>query len=386
MPRYPSAAASSHGLSDAVFSQLAARAQREGGVLYPLHVGDTCMEPMACARVETLNTEHTPGLHAYAPVRGEPTLVDAIVRKVQRRCGVTLTREQIQVVSGATAGLGVVANVLLEPGDEVILPSPFWPLIRGIIRARAAIPVEVPFYPRLRTPGFDLEAMIEAAITPRTTAIYVNSPHNPTGTILHDAEIDAIARVAQRHDLWVLSDEVYEDVYYGDVPQPLWSRPALIERTIVAHSMSKGYAMAGARVGFVHGPLPIMAAIAGLQTFYTYCAPRPLQLCAAQALEQGDAWLGQMRAHNFHNARVMADALQLPVPAGGTFGFFDVSAHRRAGEDTQALLGRCLDAGVLLTPGSACGKDFEGWARLCFTVVGPTQLEQAMQRLRSVLG
>ncbi len=386
MPRYPSAAASSHGLSDAVFSQLAARAQQNGGALYPLHIGDTCMEPMACARVETLQTADIPGLHAYAPVRGEAALIDAIVRKVQRRCGVTLAREQIQVMSGATAGLGVIANVLLEPGDEVILPSPFWPLIRGIIRARGAVPVEVPFYPRLREPGFDLEAMIEAAITPRTTAIYVNSPHNPTGTILTDAEVGVIARIAQRHDLWVLSDEVYEDVYYGDAPEPLWTLPALIDRTVVVHSMSKGYAMAGARVGYAHGPAEIMAAIAGLQTFYTYCAPRPLQLAAARALDQGDAWLDQMRSHNLHQACVMADALKLPVPSGGTFAFFEVASLRRAGEDTHGLLGRCLEAGVLLTPGSACGKDFEAWARLCFTVVGPTELQQAMLRLQSVLG
>jgi len=385
MPRYPSATASSHGLSDAVFSQLAARSRLQRDVVYPLHVGDTCMEPIACATVETLRTADIAGLHAYAPVQGEPALLDAIVAKVKRRCGVTLAREQIQVMSGATAGLGAVANVLLDPGDEVILPSPFWPLIRGIIRARGAVPVEVPFYPRLRTPGFDLEEMLEAAVTPRTTAIYVNSPHNPTGTILTDDDCGAIARVAQRHDLWVLSDEVYEDVYYGGTPQPLWTRPDLIERTVVTHSMSKGYAMAGARVGFTHGPTAIMSAIAGMQTFYTYCAPRPLQLAAARALDAGDGWLKGMREHNRHNAAIVAEGLGLALPVGGTFVFFDVSAALRDGEDTQALLTRCLEAGVLLTPGTACGKDFEGWARLCFTVVEPAALQDAVGRLRSVL-
>lgn len=385
MPRYPSATASSHGLSDAVFSQLAALASTHTGVLYPLHVGDTCMEPIACAQVETLKTEQAPGLHAYAPVQGEPTLLDAIVRKVQRRHGVTLPRQQIQVMSGATAGLGVVANVLFDPGDEVILPSPFWPLIRGIIRARGAVPVEVPFYPQLRHPGFDLERVLERAITPRTTAIYINSPHNPTGTVLRPDEVDVIARLAVRHDLWVVSDEVYEDVYYGAAPEPLWTHPALIDRAIVTHSMSKGYAMAGARIGYTHGPAAIMAAIAGLQTFYTYCAPRPLQRCAARALDEGDAWLDTMRQHNHANAAIVADALGVPQPAGGTFVFFDVSAHRRAGEDTQGLLKRCLDAGVLLTPGSACGKDFESWVRLCFTVVKEPALRDAMQRLGSVL-
>ena len=354
-------------------------------MLYPLHVGDTCMEPMEGARVENLRITDVPRLHAYAPVQGEPALLDAIARKVKRRCDVTLDRECVQVMSGATAGLGVVANVLLSPGDEVILPSPFWPLMRGIIRARGAVPVEVPFYPRLGEHDFDLEAMIESAITPRTVALYINSPHNPTGITLNSDHVDAIARIAERHDLWVLSDEVYEDVHYGDAHQPLWTHPKLLARTVVTHSMSKGYAMAGARVGYVHGPADIMSAIRGLQTFYTYCAPRPLQLCAARALEDGDAWLTSMRDHNRDNAAIVADALNLPMPAGGTFTFFDVGSFRRAGEDTQGLLTRCLDAGVLLTPGSACGSDFESWVRLCFTVVPAQELQDAMTRLSSVL-
>jgi len=385
MPRYPLSTASSHGLSDSVFSQLSASARERTGVLYPLHVGDTCMEPMEEARVENLRTADVPRLHAYAPVQGEPALLDAIVRKVKRRCDVMLDRECVQVMSGATAGLGVVANVLLSPGDEVILPSPFWPLIRGILRARGAVPVEVPFYPRLGEPGFDLEAMIDSAITPRTVALYINSPHNPTGMTLNSDHVDAIARIAERHDLWVLSDEVYEDVYYGDVPQPLWTHPKLLARTVVTHSMSKGYAMAGARVGYVHGPAQVMSAIRGLQTFYTYCAPRPLQLCAARALEEGDAWLASMRDHNRVHATLAAEALGVPVPAGGTFLFFDVSTLRRADEDTHGLLTRCVDAGVLLTPGSACGRDFESWVRLCFTVVPARELQEAMTRLSSVL-
>lgn len=385
MPRYPLSTTSSQGLSDAVFSQLAARAYQQSGVVYPLHVGDTCMSPLASAQVEAFRSAEHVGLHAYAPVQGEPSLLDAFVAKVERRTGVKLDRERVQVMSGATAGLGVVANVLLNPGDQLLLPAPFWPLIRGIVRARGALPVEVPCYPQLTDDHFDLERALEAAVTPRTTAIYVNSPHNPTGTILRAAHVDAIARVAKRHDLWVLSDEVYEDVYYGAPPTPVWTHPELLERTVVTHSMSKGYAMAGARIGFTHGPAAIMSAIRGLQTFYTYCAPRPLQLCAARALNDGDAWLDQMRAHNQRGAQIVAEALALPVVQGGTFMFFDVTRHLRADETTQQLLTRCLDAGVLLTPGSACGSHYEGWARLCFTVVPETQLRDAMQRLRSVL-
>src|SRR5262249_43697051 len=153
-------------------------------------------------------------LHNYAPVQGEPVLLDAIVARTRRTLGIDLDRENVQVMVGATGGFTVVCAALLDPGDEVVMLAPFWPLIRGIVRSRGAAAVEVPFYDRLGTPGFDPEAAIEAAVGPRTVALYVNSPNNPTGRVLGRDVADAIARVVARHDLWLLSDEAYQDLYY----------------------------------------------------------------------------------------------------------------------------------------------------------------------------
>ncbi len=387
MPRFPATATSAAGLSDRVFSRLAARAKEHPGPVHPLHVGDTYLEPLEAARAEAQRSELHARLHNYAPVQGQPELLDAIVQRLRQRGDQLVDRETVQVTSGATAGLSVVAEALLDPGDEVLLPAPFWPLIRGIIAKRGARAIEVPFFDRVRDDAFDAEAALEAAITERTVAIYVNTPHNPTGTILADAEVAAIAAVAERHDLWILSDEVYEELYFGGLPPPpVWARADYQPRCVAVHSVSKAYGLAGARVGWAHGPHAAMEAIRGVQTFSTYCAPKPMQLGAARALTDGDTWLAEARRTYEHAAARTAAVLGLPRPDGGTFVFFDVADRLREGEDTLGLLERCLDAGVLLTPGSASGKDYASWVRLCFTSVPIAELEDALARLAPIVG
>jgi N-succinyldiaminopimelate aminotransferase len=386
MPRSPHVARSAQQLSDRVFSRLALLAKERGKPVHPLHVGDTYLEPLAAAMAEAQRTAEQPRLHNYAPVQGEPMLLDAIDAHLSRRAGYAVDRERVQVVSGATAGLSVVSEALLDPGDEVILPSPFWPLIRGIIQKRGAVAVEVPLFHRAADPDFDVETALEAAVTPNTAALYLNSPHNPTGAILSDAQIAAFARVAARHDLWVLSDEVYESLaLFGDAP-PTWSRVDLRDRTVAVHSVSKAYGLAGSRVGFAHGPAEAMAAIRGVQTYSTYCAPRPLQRGAARVLMDGEPWLRDARATYARAAKRAADALGATVPAAGTFLHLDVRPHLRDGEDTMGFLTRCLEAGVLLTPGASTGRDFEGYVRLCFTSVPPEQLDEALAALAPLFG
>jgi N-succinyldiaminopimelate aminotransferase len=385
VPRFPKTSRFAEGLSDRVFGKLAARAKERGGKVYPLHVGDTWMEPFEGARAESQLTADFPRLHNYSPVQGEPLLLDAIGEHLARRGGMDVARSRLQVVSGATAGLSVVAQALLEPGDEVLLPAPFWPLIRGIVHKSGARAVEIPFFDRIDDAAFDVERELEARVTESTAAVYVNTPHNPTGRVLPDRVLEAIARVAARHDLWILSDEVYEELYYGPPPQPAWARPDFAGRTIAVHSLSKGYGLAGARVGWAHGPDEAMDAIRGVQTFATYCAARPMQLGAARALREGGAWLESARRIYEEAARDTARALGIKKPEGGTFAFVDARPVLREGEDVLGLLERCLEAGVLLTPGSASGDDYADWVRVCFTSVPPHELREALALLAPIL-
>lgn len=383
MPRFPDTSDNARSVSDRVYSTLAERARARNEEVFPLHVGDTYREPVMAARAERqLSSEH-PGLHAYAPVRGEPALLHAFTDYVRRRHGETLDPSLVQVMSGATAGLSIVCQVLLDPGDEVLLPSPFWPLSRGIIATKGAKPVQVPFYTRLDEPGFDAEAALEAAVTDRTVALYVNTPNNPSGRVLSPSTIDAMLRVAVRHDLWVFCDEAYEEIYFDrEPPQAIWKHPEIRDRAIAFHTLSKSYGIAGARIGFTHGPKSVMAPVVGMQTFHTYCAARPMQFGAIGALRDGRPWTEEGRELYRKAGYAAADALGVKRPEGGTFLFIDVGPHLDAdATDCTAFLERCADVGVLLTPGVSCGDDYAKWVRVCFTSVPQDRLESALQRL-----
>ena len=352
MPRFPHRSPAIEGLSDRVFSALLPRIKAHKGILHPLHVGDTYLRPPREAWAESLRIDQHPSMHKYAPVQGEPILLDAIQTHLKRRFGVDIAPECIQVMSGATGGIGVVMNTLLSPGDEVILPTPYWPLIRGIIQARGAVPVQVPLYTRLEEPDFDFEQVLESQVSAKTVAIYLNSPNNPSGASLGESELAALARVAKRHDLWVITDEVYEDLYLGDEPPlPAWTRDDLKDRAIVTHSLSKAYGLAGARLGYTHGPANVMKVIRGVQTFVTYCAARPMQISGAQAIQYGEAWLENARTRYRAAAERVSDCLGVPVPFGGTFFFFDAAPWLQGASDSMNLLEDCIDAGVIISTG-----------------------------------
>lgn len=387
MPRHPALSATNETLSSRVFSGLAQKAaamRADGLTVHALSVGDTYPEPLPVARAENQHTEMFPELHKYAPPTGEPALLDAIAERLAL-FDQEVPVERIQVVSGATSGLSVVASTLFDPGDEVLLPAPFWPLIRGIIASRGAVPVQVPLFDRLG--GLDVEAVLEAAVTPRTCAIYINTPHNPTGVILPTVAIDAMVRVAERHDLWVVTDEAYQDLWFGaEAPEPVWARADLAERYVACHTLSKSYGIAGSRIGYVHGGDEVMRAIRAVQTFQTYCAPKPMQMGAARVLREGAEWLKSRREEYALAGAKTAEVLGQSAPAGGTFLLFDATPYFHAGEtDSLGFLDRCLDAGVLMTPGVACGTDYGSWARICFTSVPPDELDDALARISGVI-
>jgi N-succinyldiaminopimelate aminotransferase len=346
-----------------------------------LHVGDTWMEPFAGARMEDLNERDFPGLHRYVDTRGLPALIDALVGKVRERNRIACERPNVLPTAGATSGLSCAISALADPGEEVMILAPFWPLIRGITRSLRATPVEVPFFDRVGSVAEAL-AVLDARASQRTVALYFSNPSNPSGRVLPPDWLEAIAAWARRRDVWLLSDEVYEDyVYAGEHVSIARFAP---ERTVSAFSFSKAYGMAGNRAGYLVGPAELIAEAHKVSTHSAYHAPTAAQVAALRALEGGAVWVANARASYAKAGADVAAALGLPAPAGGCFLFAN-AAHRLDARGLLGFLEDCFARGVVVAPGTSAGEAYGSWIRLCFTVVPPDQALEAARRLAGLL-
>lgn len=365
------------GVRPSLFSSLQARLGRYSGEVYPLHIGDTWRAaPPGCRVEDVLEAEH-PGVHRYAPVQGEPALIEAIRARMTPRLGAEVDPASVLVTAGATGGLGAVVGALLAPGDEVLVLAPTWPLFAGIVRSFHATPIFVPIPAEASGPAA-LTAALAAAMSPRTAAVYVNTPNNPTGRVLPRAWLDAVAAFARAHDLWLLADEVYEElVYEGD---HIYAAALAPERAFSVHSLSKSFGMAGHRCGWVLGPPAAMAQVRKVSTHTFYSTPGVAQVIAARALTgRADAWLAETRAAYRAMAEEIAGRLQVPVPQGGTFLFLDVADALDA-RGLGGFLEDCVDQGLLLAPGDHFGP-FPTHLRLCFTSAPPEVVRRGVEIL-----
>ncbi len=382
MPRPPAFDPTIDAMPGAVFSPVQRQLSEGAGRIVPLHVGDTWREPFDGARMQDLRVEEHPGMHRYSATNGHAPLIDAIVEKARARNGFACERDQVLVSAGATGGLGAVVGSLVAPGEEVLILAPYWPLIRGIVQTFRAVPVEVPFYDRVDSAEAAVEA-VRARLTEKSVALYVSTPSNPTGRVLPEAWLAALAELAREADLWLLSDEVYEEVVYRGEHFSIGA--AAPERTLSVFSFSKAYGMAGNRTGYVVGPAEAVAAARKVSTHTFYAAPTAGQLAGLAALRDGAAWLAEAREEYRATGDATAEALGLPAPQGGTFLFVDVSS-RLDERGIWGFLGDCLEDGVALAPGPSCGADYDDHVRLCFTAAPPQEVAEAAKRLAARLG
>ncbi len=383
MPRYPQVSPVVATMPGSIYSSLAHRLATYAGETYPLHVGDTSLEPAVGCRMQDFTVEAHPGMHRYTSVQGTRALLDAIVDRVVERQGVPTERASVLVTAGATGGLGAVCGALLAPGDEVLILAPFWPLIAGIVRTVGGTPVPVPFFGADEDPAAAVAAL-EAARTDRTVALYVNTPHNPPGRIIPGDALAAMAAFARRHDLWLLADEVYE--HYAYAGEHVYTRPLAPERTFSCHSMSKAYGMAGNRCGYVVGPADVMPHLNKIATHVWYSTPTASQLAALHALQgPGDAWAAAAAAQYADVGARAAARLGVPAPEGSTFLFFDV-ADALDDRGLPGLLSDCVDRGLLVGPGPSFGPVYDTHIRLCFTSVEPERALRGVDVLARLLG
>jgi aspartate aminotransferase len=354
---------------------------------------DTVKEAMVRAIEE--NKTH------YLQTTGVPKLRELILEKLRRNNRIPVDDpEEVMVTNGGIHGLYLICQALLEDGDEVIVPDPEWPPCMGNILAAHGVPVGCPLY---ESTGwqFDLDEL-KSKITDRTRALYLNSPNNPTGGVLTRAEVEAIARIAQEHDLWVISDEAYEDVIYDGVEHiSIASLPGLYERTLSLFTFSKTYAMTGLRLGYVVMKDPALRDRMKKVLFYTASNVASVvqfggigglqgsQECVTQFREE----LKARRDFFYGGVRDLATGVFSGRPPRGAFyAFLKIDPSWRLPPDTsgESISWRMAEhlikhGRIGCVPGVDFGAHGEGYIRFCFARER-RELAGALESMRALFG
>ena len=362
-----------------------ARALRsEGRKIIELTIGEPDVPPPP-ALIDAATNALQAGRTGYSNGRGEAGLLGALATRYSQRRGRTIGTDQFLCLPGTQTVLYLVLRALAADGDEVLVGVPMYATYAGVIGASGARLVPVPLRPEN---GFRMRAQdVADRITPRSRVLFLNTPHNPTGAVLSAAEIAELAEVARAHDLWIVSDEVYEDLVFPGVvfASPL-DLPQMADRVIVANSISKSHAAPGFRSGWCVGPADFISRALPLAETMLFGNQPFLADATALALSQPSPVATGMAQRYRARARALAAALngvaglRVHEPDAGMFALIDVRPSGLSGEAFALAL---LEAeGVAVMPGESFGQTLSGWLRISLTRPDAELTEAAMRIAR----
>ncbi len=333
--------------------------------------------------------------HRYTPAGGLPELKAAIVAKTKRDSGYGIAASQILVTNGGKQAVYEAFATLLDPGDEVLLPAPYWTTYPEAVKLAGGVPVDVV---TTEDQGYRVSVeQLEAARTERTKVLLWCSPSNPTGAVASPEEVEAVGRWALEHGVWVVADEIYEHLVYGDavhVSMPV-AVPELAGQCVVVNGVAKTYAMTGWRVGWLIGPADVVRAATNLQSHATSNVCNVAQMAALEALTGDLSAVAEMRAAFDRRRQTMVRLLNAipgvdcPEPAGAFYcypsvkGVLGKQLRGRTPQSSAELAELVLDeVGVAVVPGEAFGTP--GYFRLSYAL-GDADLEKGVARLGALL-
>ena len=359
------------------------RASRGEDLIF-LSIGEPDLPPPAAVLQQAADSMFA-GRTRYADGQGEPVARRAIAAHLTRRSGVEVDQRQVVYTAGTQQGLFVVMATLVEAGHEVLVPDPYYATYEGLVAATGATFVPVPTLPEH---DFHLRAeALEAAITPASRVLLLNTPSNPTGAVLAPDEIDAIGEVCARHDLWIVCDEVYADLTFeADFCSP-FDRPQLRDRAISVASISKSHALPGFRAGWAACPKNLAPRVTAVTEAMNFGSQPFIADAVAVALDQVHPEVVTLK-NTFHDraaamvaALAGSDAVKVHMPEGGMFVLADIRPTGLSGEDfAWRLLDEC---GVVVMPGESFGSRGAGHVRLALTVEADVMAE-ACRRIRAL--
>jgi len=337
-----------------------------------------------------------PRNHRYTPTAGLPELREAIATKTARDSGLTVTASQVLVTNGGKQAVANTFAALCDPGDEVLVPAPYWTTYPESIVLAGGVPVVVDTD---ATSGFRVTVdQLEAARTPATKVLLFVSPSNPTGAVYPKGEIEAIGRWAGEHGIWVVTDEIYEHLVYGDAE--FHSMPALVpelgDRWVVVNGVAKTYAMTGWRVGWMLGPPDVIGAATNLQSHETSNVANVSQRAALAAVSGDLSAVAMMRAAfdrrrlTIHRLLNEIDGIECLLPEGAFYAFPSVTGlygrsfrGRTCSSSTELAALAIEEAKVAVVPGEAFGTP--GYFRMSYAL-GDDDLVEGVSRLATLFG
>jgi len=365
-----------------------ARAQAleaQGREIIHLEIGQPDFDTVphvALAGIRAIATGHT----RYNPPSGLVSLREALARDAGERRGIEFTPEQVVVTPGTKPLLLLPLMAVLEPGDEVLYPDPGFPTYEAAIRLVGAVPVPLPL---IEEAGFDLDlAAFDAALTPRTRMIILNSPGNPTGGILSPETLKHVAAAVLDRDCWVLSDEIYMRLVYDGEAPSIAALPGMSGRTIIADGFSKTYAMTGWRLGFGVMLEPLAQKLGLLLTHSVGCTATFTQLAGLEAVTGPQDAVEAMR-EEFGARRDLIVAglnaipgVSCPMPRGAFYAFPNVASFGRPVDELADTI--LAEAGVAVLPGTSFGARGEGHLRLSYAN-SRENISRALERMAEAL-
>ncbi|CAB4533072.1 unannotated protein [freshwater metagenome] len=340
-----------------------------GEKIIMLSIGEPDLPPPASV-LDAAASSMRAGRTRYAHGQGEPETLAAIANHLTRRSGVPVTPEQVLFTAGTQNGLCTALLTLVQVGDEVLVPDPYYATYEGLVAASGATFVPVATLPEN---NFHVTAQaIENAITSRTKVLLFNTPSNPTGAVLSISEIDAIGEVCERHDLWIICDEVYADMTF-DVPfcSP-FDRPHLRDRTLAVSSISKSHALPGFRAGWIASHLDVTPRLVLVAEAMLFGSQPFIEDALAIALNEKHPEVERLRLAFRERAKAVIDSFESStsitarMPEGGMFIMLDVRKTKLTGEEFAWQL--LNEQNVSVMPGESFGKGGAGHIRIALTV------------------
>src|SRR5881398_1377775 len=367
----------------AVYSR-AKELERLGRSVIHLELGEPDFHP-AAPIVDALRGAVVAGRDRYCATRGLPALREAIAAYLKRTRRLGVAAEQVLVAPGCKMALSLAMMALIEPGDDVLYPDPGFPIYPSFTRGLGAKAVPFLLQEENRFQP-DLEE-IAGKITPRTSMIIFNSPNNPTGTVFALPALERIAELARKHDLWVLSDEIYARILFSGEYHSIWSLPGMAERTVIIDGFSKSFAMTGWRLGYAVAPVEVIDAMDLLVLNTFTCAAEFTQVAAIEALRDSTNAVEAMVAeYRKRRDQFVAGLNQIPgfrcqAPDGAFYAWVNIEDTGLSAEEVQKLL--LEEAGVAGIAGAAFGPGGKNYLR--FSLVSARNLlEEALERMQRV--